>query len=143
MRATDTLVGKEIEHTQIEVGPSINGGPTQKKNVDLSDGRGAKIYTFGSTFNYDFGAFQVQNNMNFTKGDANTFALFTGSNPQTVAQYLDGAGGPGSVTYADSGAALSPDQETIQAGIWAVQKHIQQLHRRTEAVEGDLSRATR
>ena len=121
---TDTLVGKEIEHTQIEVGPSVNGGSTQKKDVDLSDGRGAKIYTFGSTFNYDFGAFQVQNNMNFSKGDANTFALFTGDNPQTVAQYLVGAGGPGSVNYADSGTALSPDQETIQAGIWAVQKHI-------------------
>ncbi|MGN6268487.1 MAG: TonB-dependent receptor [Sphingomonas sp.] len=119
----DTLVGKEIEHTQIEVGPSINpGGPTQKRNVDLSDGRGAKIYTFGSTFNYDFGAFQVQNNMNFSKGDANTFALFTGDNPQTVSQYLDGRAG--TVTYADSGAALAGDQQTIQGGIWAVRKHI-------------------
>ena len=120
----DTLVGKEIEHTQIEVGPSIDGGPTQTKAVDLSKGRGADVYTFGSTFNYDFGAFQVQNNMNFTKGHANTFALFTGDNPQTVSQYLDAAGGPGTVTYADSGAALSGDQETIQAGIWSVQKHI-------------------
>ena len=118
----DTLVGKEIEHTQIEVGPSINGGPTQKANVDLSNGRGAKIYTFGSTFNNDFGPFQLQNNMNFTKGDANTFALFTGDNPQTVSQYL--AGRAGTVTYADSGAALSGDQETIQGGIWAVRKHI-------------------
>ncbi|TPG19996.1 TonB-dependent receptor [Sphingomonas koreensis] len=120
----DTLVGKEIEHTQIETGPSINGGPTQKKNIDLSDGRGAKLYTFGSTFNYDFGAFQVQNNMNFTDGDANTSALFTGSNPQTVDEFLTAAGGPGTVTYADSGAALSGDAETIQAGIWSVQKHI-------------------
>ena len=29
------------------------------------------------------------------------------------------------VTYADSGQALSANQETIQAGIWAVEKHIQ------------------
>ena len=120
----DTLVGKEIEHTQIEVGPSINGGPTQKKDIDLSNGRGAKIYTFGSTFSNDFGPFQMQNNMNFTKGDANTKALFTGANPQTVDQYLTAAGGPGTVTYADSGQALAGTDETIQAGIWSVDKHI-------------------
>ena len=120
----DTLVGKEIENTQIEVGPSVNGGPTQKKSVDLSKGRGAKVYTFGSTFSYDLGGgFTVQNNINFTKGQANTFALFTGDNPQTVDQYLDGRAG--SVTYADSGLALAGNQETIQAGIWAVEKHIQ------------------
>ncbi|MBA2934004.1 TonB-dependent receptor [Sphingomonas sp. CGMCC 1.13654] len=120
----DTLVGKEIENTQIEVGPSINGGPTQKKQVDLSRGRGARIYTFGSTFSYDLGGgFTVQNNMNFTKGQANTFALFTGDNPQTVDQYLNGRAG--SVTYADSGQALAGNAETIQAGIWAVEKHIQ------------------
>jgi len=119
----DTLLGKELEVGNIEVGPSVNGGPTQKQRVDLSKGRGARIYTFGSTFNYDFGFFQLQNNINFTKGQANTYALFTGSNPQTVAQYLAGAGGPGTVTYADSGAALNPNQETIQAGVWSVQKH--------------------
>lgn len=120
----DTLVGQEIENTQIEVGPSINGGPTQKKDIDLSKGRGARIYTLGSTFSYDFGVFQLQNAINFTKGQANTYAVFTGSNPQTVADYLAGAGGPGTVTYADSGLALTPDQQTIQAGIWAVEKHI-------------------
>jgi len=146
----DTLVGKEIEHTQIEVGPSIAGGPTRKMNVDLSDGRGATMATYGSTFNYDFGAFQVQNNMNFSQGDANTFALFTGSNPQSVSDFIAGqiidknytkdengnptnipspiaiaAGGlatGGTVTYADSGAALQPDQQVIQGGIWAVRK---------------------
>ena len=117
----DTLLGKELEISEIETGPSVNGGPTQKQQVDLSKGRGARIYTLGSTFNYDFGFFQVQNNVNFTKGRANTYALFTGSNPQTVAQYLDGR--PGSVTYADSGIALTPDQQTIQAGVWAVQKN--------------------
>ena len=121
----DTLVGKEIENTQIETGPSINGGPTQKKAVDLSKGRGASIYTFGSTLSYDLGFVQIQNNVNFTKGTANTFALFTGSNPQTVGAYLASAGGPGTVTYADSGVALTPGQQTIQAGIWAVEKHIQ------------------
>jgi outer membrane cobalamin receptor len=123
----DTLVGKEIERTDIEVGPStVAGGPTQTKAVDLSKGRGANVYTFGSTFSYDLGGgFSVQNNINYTKGSANTFALFTGNNPQTVAQYLAGAGGPGTVTYADSGQALSANQETIQAGIWAVEKHIQ------------------
>lgn len=120
----DTLVGQEIENTQIEVGPGINGGPTQKKDIDLSKGRGARIYTLGSTFSYDFGVFQLQNAINFTKGQANTYAVFTGSNPQTVADYLAGAGGPGTVTYADSGLALTPDQQTIQAGIWAVEKHI-------------------
>jgi hypothetical protein len=124
---TDTLVGREIRDTQIETGPSVNGGPTQKLGVDLSKGRGANVWTAGSTFSYDFGAFQLQNNFNFTKGTSNTFALFTGSNPQTVSQYLAGAGGTGSVTYADSGVALSGDQQTIQAGIWSVQKHIQSL----------------
>jgi len=120
---TDTLVGREIENTQIETGPSVNGGPTQKKDVDLEKGRGSRLYTLGSTFNYDFGFFQLQNNVNFTKGQSNTYALFTGSNPQTVAEYL--AGRPGTVTYADSGAALNANQETIQAGIWSVSKHIQ------------------
>jgi outer membrane receptor protein involved in Fe transport len=143
----DTILGKELEISDIENGPSVNGGPTQKKQIDLSKGRGARIYTLGSTFNYDFGFFQVQNNINFTKGQANTYALFTGSNPQTVAQYLAGAvtsanapaaggtpnlvlvaaGRPattGTVTYADSGAALSPNQQVIQAGVWAVEKHI-------------------
>jgi outer membrane receptor protein involved in Fe transport len=119
----DTLLGKELEVSEIETGPSVDGGPTQKKRIDLSKGRGARIYTLGSTFNYDFGFFQVQNNINFTKGDANTYALFTGSNPQTVAQYLASAGGPGAVTFADSGVALNPNQETIQAGVWAVQKN--------------------
>jgi outer membrane receptor protein involved in Fe transport len=120
----DTLVGKEIENTQIETGPSINGGPTQKKSIDLSKGRGANIYTFGSNFSYELGGgFTVQNNINFTKGSADTLALFTGDNPQTVDQYLNGRAG--TVTYADSGAALTGNQETIQAGIWAVEKHIQ------------------
>jgi len=123
---TDTLVGKEIEHTLIETGPSINGGPTQKKAVDLSRGRGSNVYTFGSNFSYDFGSgFGIQNNVNFTKGTSTTFALFTGSNPQTVAQYLASAGGAGRVTYADSGQTLAAGQETIQAGIWSVEKHIE------------------
>ena len=39
---TDTLVGKEIQNTQIETGPSVNGGPTQKKDVDLENGRGSR-----------------------------------------------------------------------------------------------------
>jgi outer membrane receptor protein involved in Fe transport len=121
----DTLVGREIENTQIEVGPSINGGPTQKKDINLSNGRGARIYTFGSTFSYDLGAFQVQNNINFTKGQANTSALFTGNNPQSVAEYLASKGGPGTVTFADSGAVAGPNQQVIEAGIWSVQKHIQ------------------
>ena len=128
----DTLVGKEIELTQIEVGPSINGGPTQKKGIDLSKGRGARIYTLGSTFSYDFGLFQVQNNMSFTKGQANTYALFTGSNPETAAQYIAdqlaapygvGATG-GTVTFANNGATVGPNQQVIQAGIWSVEKHI-------------------
>ena len=121
----DTLVGKEIEHTQIEVGPSVNGGPTAKKDVDLSKGRGAEIFTVGSNFSYDLGAFQVQNNINFTKGHADTFALFTGSNPQSAADYLTAAGGAGTVTFADSGQAVAPGQQVIQAGIWSVEKHIQ------------------
>ena len=128
----DTLVGKEIELTQIETGPSINGGPTQKQNVDLSKGRGARIYTFGSTFSYDFGLVQLQNNVNFTKGQANTYALFTGSNPETASQYIAdqlakpyGAGATGgTVTFANGGAAVDPNQQVIQAGIWSVQKHI-------------------
>jgi outer membrane receptor protein involved in Fe transport len=128
----DTLVGKEIELTQIEVGPSINGGPTQKKDIDLSKGRGARIYTIGSTFSYDFGLFQLQNNINFTKGQANTYALFTGTNPQSAGQYIadqlaapygTGASG-GTVTFANSGAAVDPNQQVIQAGIWSVEKHI-------------------
>ncbi|WP_242137839.1 TonB-dependent receptor [Sphingomonas sp. TREG-RG-20F-R18-01] len=123
---TDTLVGREIENTLIEVGPSINGGPTQKKAVDLSRGRGANVYTFGSTFSYDVGGgFAVQNNVNFTKGTSTTFALFTGSNPQTVGQYLAGAGGAGTVTYAGTGQALTAGQQTIQAGIWSVTKQIE------------------
>jgi outer membrane receptor protein involved in Fe transport len=123
---TDTLVGKEIEHTLIETGPAINGGATQKKAVDLSRGRGARLYTFGSNFSYDVGdGFTVQNNVNFTKGTSETNALFTGSNPQTVADYLASAGGPGTVTYAGTGQALTGAQQTIQAGIWTVQKHIQ------------------
>ncbi|WP_267387245.1 TonB-dependent receptor [Sphingomonas sp. GC_Shp_3] len=123
---TDTLVGKEIEHTLIETGPAINGGATQKKAVDLSRGRGARLYTFGSNFSYDVGGgFTVQNNVNFTKGTSETNALFTGSNPQTVADYLASAGGPGTVTYAGTGQALTAGQQTIQAGIWTVQKHIQ------------------
>ncbi len=129
----DTLVGKDIENTQIEVGPSVNGGPTSKKDIDLSKGRGARIYTFGSNLSYDFGFFQLQNNINFTKGRSNTYALFTGSNPQTAADYIAsqlaapyGAGANGgTVTFKDSGNAVDPNQEVIQAGIWAVEKHIQ------------------
>jgi len=121
----DTLVGKEIEHSQIEIAPGVNGGPTQKKDVDLSKGRGANIFTVGSNFSYDFGGLVLQNNMNFTKGHADTYALFTGSNPQSAADYLTAAGGPGTVTFADTGQAVSPTQQVIQAGIWSVQKHIQ------------------
>jgi len=123
---TDTLVGKEIERTLIETGPSVGGGATQKKVVDLSRGRGANIFTFGSNFSYDVGSgFTIQNNINYTKGTSETNALFTGSNPQSVSEYLAGAGGPGTVTYAGTGQALTGTQQTIQAGIWTVQKHIQ------------------
>lgn len=121
----DTLVGKAIEHTQIEIAPGVNGGPTQKKDVDLSKGRGAHIFTVGGVFSYDLGGIQLQNNMNFTKGNADTRALFTGSNPQSAADYLTAAGGAGTVTFANGGQAVSPTQQVIQAGIWSVQKHIQ------------------
>ena len=143
----DTLVGKEIELTQIEIAPGVNGGPTQKKTIDLSKGRGARIYTLGSAFSYDFGLFQLQNNINFTKGQANTYALFTGSNPESAAQYIAGAvsaandplasgatnpvliaaGRPatgGTVTFANGGGVVDPNQQVIQAGIWSVEKHI-------------------
>lgn len=96
--------------------------------VDLADGRGAQIGNIGTNIEFELGGgFTVRDRASYLKGDADTFGLVPGgAAPRTAADYAASRGGAiGSLTFATTGAAASPNTLVVEAGQWSVRKEIE------------------
>jgi len=109
---------------------------------DLAKGRGASNGVIGFDFNQKIEGWDVNNKMNFFKGDQPTIALFSGPTPMTmqnqIANFVTAANGNAALTaaaghtaatgtgmYADGGGAVAAGTQTIQYGLWDVDKKLQ------------------
>jgi outer membrane receptor protein involved in Fe transport len=101
-------------------------------NVDIADGRGAKIFNGGLTFDYKLAdGIKFLERASYLKGSANTIGFVPDSGPTTLANYVTskyGAGATiGSATYVNGGGAVANagSQQVIQNGTWIVDKKIE------------------
>lgn len=109
---------------------------------DLADGRGARNGVFGFDFDQKVNGWDVNNKMNFFKGDQPTIALFSGPTPLTMSSqinsFVTAANGNAALTaaagraattgtgvYTDGGGTLAAGTQTIQYGLWDVDKKLQ------------------
>jgi outer membrane receptor protein involved in Fe transport len=133
---TGTLMSNEMRNFTVEAGPG------KTLNYDLGDGRGLSSTLIGADFQQKMNGWDVSNKLNYFSGNLNTIAMFTGNNPLSAADYLAqaiasnngsaatlaAAGGVratgGAITYASGGAAVAPNQQVVQAGLWAVEKKL-------------------
>jgi outer membrane receptor protein involved in Fe transport len=131
-----TLMSNEMRNFTVEAGP---GKPL---NYDLGNGRGLNSNLIGAEFQQKMNGWDVSNKLNYFSGNLNTIAMFTGNNPLTAADYLAqaiasnngnaatlaAAGGVratgGAISYTSGGAAVAPNQQVVQAGLWAVEKKL-------------------
>jgi iron complex outermembrane receptor protein len=133
---TGTLMSNEMRNFTVEAGPG------KTLNYDLGDGRGLSSTLIGADFQQKLNGWDVSNKLNYFSGNLNTIAMFTGNNPLSAADYLAqaiasnngsaatlaAAGGvaatSGAITYTSGGAAVAPNQQVVQAGLWAVEKKL-------------------
>ena len=101
------------------------------RRIDLSQGRGAKVFNAGINFEYEIAdGLRVRERTAYLGGNADTNGLVPVAAPTTAAAMavtLGGAGSTvGSLAYANGGAAVSTGASTpvMQAGVWSVQKKI-------------------
>lgn len=113
--------------------PTYPGGG---KHVDLADGRGARFFFFGANVDYDFdNGWSASHKLLFDEGDVDTSAVFSGVNPQALADVLynpDTPVGyvlpPGSATATYvGGGAVPPDQSVIQLALFHIHKRLKSL----------------
>ncbi len=138
---SDTLLGNDFRHVELEVGPG------RFLERDLAEGRGIDLDVFGAILDLDFGGWRLNSRTNYLGGDAPTYALFTGSNPQTLGDFIDDtidaidadpATVGGSGTFVNGGGAVDPGQQVIEAGWWSVDKEIESFTNETR-VSFDLA----
>jgi outer membrane receptor protein involved in Fe transport len=131
-----TLMSNEMRNFTVEAGPG------KTLNYDLGNGRGLNSNLIGAEFQQKMNGWDVSNKLNYFSGNLNTIAMFTGNNPLSAADYLAqavasnngnaatlaAAGGVratgGAITYTSGGAAVAPNQQVVQAGLWAVEKKL-------------------
>ena len=131
---TGSLYGNETRFFTIQTAPG------QTQNIDMSNGRGADVHTFGIDFNQKIQNWDVSNKFNYVSGDMQTNAFFTGSVPQTMSSYLSaaiskansnagavsaaGKATGGTATYTDGSGTVNPNQQVLDAGAWYVDKQV-------------------
>jgi iron complex outermembrane recepter protein len=133
---TGTLMSNEMRNFTVEAGPG------KTLNYDLGNGRGLNSTLIGADFQQKLNGWDVSNKFNYFSGDLNTIAMFTGNNPLSAADYLAqaiasnngnaatlaAAGGvratTGTMSYVNGGGAVAPNQQVVQAGLWAVEKKL-------------------
>jgi iron complex outermembrane recepter protein len=96
--------------------------------VDLADGRGARITNLGGNFEYELtDALTVRYRTSWLKGDADTTGLVpAGPAPQTATAFAAALGGTiDSLRFVNGGGAVGPDTQVIQTGAWVVRKQIE------------------
>lgn len=128
---TDTYYSQAIRHVRL---PTYPGGG---KDVDLADGRGAKMFFFGGNFDYDFdNGWKISDKFLFDAGDVDTNALFSGSNPASLNDTLYTVGTPGgfnlpvgsaTATFV-GGGTVAGTQSVIQQGWWHIHKHLKSFN---------------
>ncbi|MDI3263044.1 MAG: TonB-dependent receptor [Fulvimonas sp.] len=129
---TDTYYGKELQHVHL---PGYPGGGT---DANLANGRGAKFSFFGGNFDYDLGdGWSLSDKFLVDGGDADTNALFSGTNPGSLNDmlYTSNASmgafnlpmGSAQATYVKGGGAVDPNQSVIHQGWWHIHKHLKNL----------------
>lgn len=129
---TDTYYGKELQHVHL---PGYPGGGT---DANLANGRGAKFSFFGGNFDYDLGdGWSLSDKFLLDGGDADTNALFSGTNPGSLNDMLyTGNASMGAfnlpmesaqATYVKGGGAVDPNQSVIHQGWWHIHKHLKNL----------------
>jgi hypothetical protein len=124
---TGTYYSHAMQHVYLE---SYPGGGT---NANLADGRGAQLGFFGANFDWDFGGgLSVSDKFLVDGGTMDTNALFSGSNPQTLASWESGAGVPTGVTASasytnGSGSAIDPTTSVISQGWWHIHKKLKSV----------------
>lgn len=118
---TGTLNGPDTRAVQNVVG----------NTVDLQDGRGAKVFNTGVTFEYEvLDGLRARERMSYMSGDANTVGLVPTEAPvaaSVMATRLAGAGASvASLVYAQDNGALAggADAAVMRAGIWEVRKKL-------------------
>ena len=115
---TGSLYGNETRFITIQTAPG------QSQTIDMSNGRGVNLHTFGVDFTQKMNGWDVSNKLNYVDGDVQTNAFFTGSVPQTMSSYISNAitsankntgavaaGGlatSGTATYAAGSGAVNP-----------------------------------
>ncbi|WP_156678560.1 TonB-dependent siderophore receptor [Sphingomonas profundi] len=101
---------------------TINDGRT----IDLADGRGARLFNAGGTFDYELvDGLRVRERATYLKGDADTTGLVPQGPPVTAAAYAASLGGTvSSLTFVNGGGAVPLSQQVIRAGVWQVRKDI-------------------
>lgn len=129
---TDTYYSKAIQHVRLDGYP--NGGT----NADLANGRGADMVFLGANYDYDFGnGWSIADKFLYNKGDVDTNALFSGSNPASLSDELytipTNLGGfgltPGSATANFVGGGVVPDdQGVIHQGWWFIHKELEHFN---------------
>ncbi|KRG71654.1 TonB-dependent receptor [Pseudoxanthomonas dokdonensis] len=118
---TGTLLSNDFRRISLPIGPD-----GEMIGRDLGNGRGVEVSVFGGSLDLYGDNWTVSDRFNFLDGEAPTYALFTGGNPQTLSSYIeDNYGGvAGSGYFSNGDGAVSPDQQVLAAGWWVVEKKI-------------------
>ncbi|MFT4197139.1 MAG: TonB-dependent receptor [Pseudoxanthomonas sp.] len=128
---TDTYYSKALQHV------TLPGYPGGAKQVDLANGRGAKMFFAGGNFDMDLdNGWSISDKFLFDEGDMDTNALFSGNNPASLYDMLYNAdttggfalpAGSATATYT-TGGSVALDQSVIQQGWWYVHKHLKSFN---------------
>lgn len=118
---TGALAGRETQVTTNIVG----------RRVDLSEGRGAKVFNTGLTFDYEIAdGLRLRERLSYLGGHADTVGLVPVEAPTSAATMAVRLGGAGStvssLTYANGGGAVTGGSaaQVMRAGVWEVRKKI-------------------
>jgi hypothetical protein len=125
---TGTYNGNAVRHVRL---PGYPGGT----NADLADGRGADMWFVGANYDHDFdNGWSISNKFLANVGDADTNALFSGTNPAllsdelyTISTDLGGfqlPAGSATATFV-GGGAVAPTQDVIHQGWWFIHKELE------------------
>lgn len=129
---TGTYYSEAIRHVRLEGYP---GGGT---NADLADGRGAQMLFIGANFDYEFdNGWSISDKFLANSGDADTNALFSGTNPATLFDELytiptnlggfELPAGSATATFV-GGGTVAPDQDVIHQGWWFIHKELENIN---------------
>lgn len=129
---TGTYYSKAIRHVRLPGYP--NGGTT----ADLANGRGADMWFAGANYDHEFDSgWSISNKLLANAGDADTNALFSGTNPASLGDMLynnptalggfELPAGSATATFV-GGGAVGPAQDVIHQGWWFIHKELKNFN---------------